>query len=78
MERLNKSLLKELDYNLTRIRIAAPNKEKSEMLLKVWQQKYIETVTDGEEVHGCGSIMNAYIMREALKQYIEELEKDND
>lgn len=63
---------------LAKIRKDEPTKAKADELCKFWSARYVQLVTSGDNfAPGEGvytNILTAYAMREALKQYIEELD----
>ena len=65
--------------NLARLRKEKPSIETARRDLAVWSAIYRDRVVDGDPVGSSegvyGAILEAYAMREALRQYIEENEK---
>ena len=67
--------------DLARLRKEKPPIEDARCDLAVWSAIYRDRVVDGDPVGSgegvYGAILEAYAMREALRQYIEEYENGN-
>lgn len=72
MEKHIPGLKRLYNRHLHRLRLSGADMDKATKELAIWSERYREAVTD-EESYPYGGILNAYAMREALKQYIEEL-----
>ena len=76
MEKNIPGLRKQYKLPLARLRAGKPSLCEATHLLEIWSAKYREYVTEGDDYESgviYGRILNAYALREALKQYIEEL-----
>lgn len=77
MEKNVPGLKKMYRHCLAKIRKDKPTKAKADELCKFWSTRYVHLVTSGSNFEPGGvytNILSAYAMREALKQYIEELD----
>ena len=72
MEKHIPGLKRLYNRHLRRLRLSGADMDKATKELTIWSERYREAVTD-EDSYPCGGILNAYAMREAIKQYIEEL-----
>ena len=67
MEKHIPGLKRLYNRHLRRLRLSGADMDKATKELAIWAERY------HEESYPYGGILNAYAMREALKQYIEEL-----
>ena len=80
MEKNVPGLKKMYNLHLTKLRKDKPHVDKVVSDLAFWSVRYRELVTEGDTMNPgegvYGNILDAYARREALKQYIKELQND--
>lgn len=80
MEKNVPGLKKMYNLHLTKLRKDKPHVDKVISDLAFWSVRYRELVTEGDTMNPgdgvYGNILDAYARREALKQYIKELQNE--
>ena len=80
MEKNIPGLKKMYGLHLAKLRKDKPSMDKAISDLAFWSVRYRELVTEGDTMNPgegvYGNILEAYARREALKQYIKELQND--
>lgn len=82
MEKNVPGLKKMYNLHLTKLRKDKPHVDKVNSDLAFWSVRYRELVTEGDTMNPgdgvYGNILDAYARREALKQYIKELQNERE
>lgn len=80
MEKNIPGLKKAYNFHLAKLRKDKPSMDKAISDLAFWSVRYRELVTEGDTMNPgdgvYGNILDAYARREALKQYIKELQNE--